>query len=260
MDIGGAINPAYVASGFGVGLLVGLTGVGGGSLMTPLLVVLFGIRISTAVGTDLLFAAITKTVGVAAHGSAGTIDWRLTGRLAMGSLPAAALTILALYLSRKAGQPSSPLLAPILGGALIATAICLVARRWIERWVARRTDARPHHPLATVAVGAVLGVVVTGSSVGAGAIGMTALVLLYPHTPLARLVGSDIAHAVPLTLLAGLGYWLLGVIDWPLLGTLLIGSIPGILIGSRLAGHVPEAVLRPILATVLAVVGLRMLP
>src|SRR5215471_5767338 len=135
MDIGGSINPAFVASGFGVGVLVGLTGVGGGSLMTPLLVLLFGIKVSTAVGTDLLFAAITKSVGVAAHGTTGTIDWRITRRLALGSLPAAALTIGVLYLSRSAGQASSPLLAPILGGALIATALCLVGRRWLERFV-----------------------------------------------------------------------------------------------------------------------------
>jgi uncharacterized membrane protein YfcA len=260
MDVVGAISPAYAAAGLGVGILVGLTGVGGGALMTPLLVLLFGVRINTAVGTDLLFAAATKSVGVSVHGRSGSVDWRITGLMALGSLPAAAATIAVLHITRQSGQPSSPLLTAILGGSLVVTAICLVGRRWIDRLVA----ARPGKPLferpaaATIALGAVIGVLVTITSVGAGAIGMTVLVLLYPRVPLVKLVGSDIAHAVPLTLLAGAGYWLLGVIDWPLLRSLLVGSIPGIVIGSRLASRVPEAVLRPILAAVLLVVGLRM--
>src|SRR5258708_5027623 len=195
MDLGSAISPAYVASGFGVGVLVGMTGVGGGSLMTPLLVLLFGIRISTAVGTDLLFAAVTKTIGVIAHGKTGTVDWQVARRLATGSLPAAALTIAVLYLTRQAGHPSSPILTPILGAALVLTAVSLLARRWLERFVAERSlGALSRHPaVATIVLGAVLGVLVTTTSVGAGAIGMTALVLLYPQIPLARLVGSDIA-------------------------------------------------------------------
>jgi uncharacterized membrane protein YfcA len=260
MDLAGTINPAYVASGFGVGLLVGMTGVGGGSLMTPLLVLLFSIKVSTAVGTDLLFAAVTKSVGVAVHGWSGSIDWSVTRRLALGSLPAAALTIFLLHLTRQADHPASPFLTSILGGALIVTAICLIGRRWIDRFIAARAETplskRP--TLATILVGAIIGVLVAASSVGSGAIGMTALVLLYPRVALVKLVGSDIAHAVPLTLLAGLGYWLLGVIDWPLLGSLLIGSIPGIVIGSKLASRVPDAVLRPILAATLAVIGVRM--
>ena len=260
MGIVDAINPAYVASGFGIGILVGMTGVGGGSLMTPLLVLLFGFKVTTAVGTDLLFAAVTKSVGVGAHGRVGSIDWRITFRLMLGSLPAAALTIWILHVTRRSGHPASPVLAAILGGALIATSLTLLGRRCIDRFVAAR-EGRPlvgRPALAAVAVGAVIGALVTATSVGAGAIGMTALVVLYPRVPLPTLVGSDIAHAVPLTLLAGAGYWFLGVIDWELLGSLLLGSIPGVIIGSRLASQVPDWVLRPILAAVLLAVGIRM--
>jgi uncharacterized membrane protein YfcA len=259
MDLIAAVHPAYVVSGLAVGILVGMTGVGGGSLMTPLLVLAFGFKVTTAVGTDLLFAAITKSVGVAVHGRGGTVDWRVTRRLAMGSLPAAALTIAMLALTRLSGHAASPLLRPVLGAALLVTAVCLFARHWLGRFVG--ASSAPPSPrrqaAATVAVGALLGVLVTCSSVGAGAIGMTALVLLYPRAPLPRLVGSDIAHAVPLTLLAGAGYWLLGAVDWPLLGSLLLGSIPGIVIGSRLALRVPDLVLRPVMAAVLAVAGIQ---
>ena len=261
MGVLSATALAYVASGFGVGLLVGMTGVGGGSLMTPLLVLLFGIKVSSAVGTDLLFAAATKAVGVVVHGRGGSIDWQITRRLATGSLPAAAATIWVLHATRQNGQPISPILTATLGGALIVTAICLLGRRWIDRFVAAR-GAKPllkSPAAATIATGAIVGVLVTATSVGAGAIGMTALVLLYPRVPLPKLVGSDIAHAVPLTLLAGAGYWFLGVINWPLLGSLLVGSIPGIIVGSRLATRAPDWVLRPILAAVLLIVGIRML-
>jgi len=255
------IDPAYVASGCGVGMLVGMTGVGGGSLMTPLLVLLFGVKLSAAVGTDLLFAAVTKSVGVAVHGRGGSVDWRITGRLALGSLPAAALTIVVLHMSRASGHSTSALIAPILGVALVVTGLCLFGRRSLDRFIAARGGNAPtRHPVAaTVMVGAVIGVLVTVSSVGAGAIGMTALVLIYPRAPLARLVGSDIAHAVPLTFLAGAGYWYLDLINWQILTSLVIGSIPGVAIGSRLAAAVPDQVLRPVLAAVLLIVGMRML-
>ena len=253
------LEPAYVVSGFCVGALVGLTGVGGGSLMTPLLVLVVGVRVTTAVGTDLLFAALTKAVGVAVHGTSGTIDWRVTRRLAAGSLPAAALTLLAVHLAGVDSHRIAPFMTGALGVALIATAVCLILRRWIERLVASGERVLAHTKAPTVALGAVLGVLVSISSVGAGAIGMTALILLYPRLPIPRLVGSDIAHAVPLTLLAGLGYWLIGSVDAALLGSLLLGSIPGIAITSRISGRVPDFVMRPVLATTLAVVGVRML-
>jgi uncharacterized protein len=257
----GAINPAFIASGFVVGLLVGLTGVGGGSLMTPLLVLLFGLDARVAVGTDLLYASLTKAAGSAVHGSAGTVDWRVTGRLATGSLPASILTVSVIYLLGPTSKHLSAIITAVLGAALIITAICVFARPLLLRVLRAVVPATifEHRAIATVLVGALLGVLVSISSVGAGAIGMTALVLLYPEVPVARLVGSDIAHAVPLTLIAGIGYWLLGSVDGVLLVSLLLGSVPGIALGSLLASRVPEVVLRPALAATLAVVGIRML-
>jgi uncharacterized membrane protein YfcA len=257
----GTINPAFTASGFAVGLLVGLTGVGGGSLMTPLLVLLFGLDARVAVGTDLIYASLTKAAGSVVHGSAGTIDWRVTGHLAAGSLPASILTIAAIYLVGPTGKHLSAIITAVLGAALIVTAICVFSRPLLLRLLRAVAPAAifEHRTLATVLVGALLGVLVSISSVGAGAIGMTALVLLYPEVPVARLVGSDIAHAVPLTLVAGTGHWLLGSVDGAILVSLLLGSVPGIALGSLLAARVPEAVLRPALAATLAVVGIRML-
>lgn len=255
------INPLYSVSGFFVGMLVGLTGVGGGSLMTPLLVLLFGIHPTTAVGTDLLYASITKTGGTLVHGLSNTVDWTITRRLALGSVPATALTLLALaHFNRGNDEGAAGLITSVLGFALILTAIALVFRKWILDFFATRVgefEARQTRML-TVVLGALLGVLVSLSSVGAGAIGVTVLLVLYPRLPVARIVGSDIAHAVPLTLIAGVGHWLLGSIDWSLLGSLLVGSLPGIAIGSYVTARIPDHVLRPILASTLAVVGGRL--
>ncbi len=256
-----AIEPAFAVSGLCVGVLVGLTGVGGGSLMTPLLVLLFGLDARSAVGTDLLYASLTKAAGSAVHGSAGTVDWRITGRLAAGSMPASLLTVGALYLAGPASKHLSTVITAVLGVALIATAGCVFARPLLLRLLAAIMPQAvfKHRTVATIAVGVLLGVLVSISSVGAGAIGMTALIFLYPEQPTVRLVGSDIAHAVPLTLVAGLGHLLLGSIDPVILVSLLIGSIPGIVIGSRLASWVPDPVLRPILAATLALAGIKLL-
>jgi uncharacterized protein len=255
-----AIGP-QILSGFVVGVLVGLTGVGGGSLMTPLLVLIFGIHPTTAVGTDLLYAAVTKSVGAVVHHRRGTIDWRVAGRLAAGSIPAAMITLTILYRLGVHGPASRPLITIVLGCALIATAVCVLSHRWLRMLTANRwpEPSRGRVALLTIGAGVVLGALVTLSSVGAGAIGMTALVLLYPRTPIAKLVGSDIAHAVPLTLLGGIGHWLLGSVNGLLLVALLIGSVPGISIGSHFAARIPDRVLRPILAGTLVLVGLRML-
>jgi uncharacterized membrane protein YfcA len=255
------INPLYSASGFAVGVLVGLTGVGGGSLMTPLLVLLFGIHPTTAVGTDLLYACITKTGGTLVHGLSNTVDWKITRRLALGSVPATVLTLLVLaYFNHGGREGASGLITTVLGFALILTAIALVCRKWILDYFATRVgefDEGRTRSL-TVGLGALLGLLVSISSVGAGAIGVTVLLVLYPRLPVARIVGSDIAHAVPLTLIAGIGHWFLGSIDWSLLGSLLVGSLPGIAIGSYITARVPDRVLRPILASTLAVVGGRL--
>ena len=255
-----AISPAYTLSGLAVGLLVGLTGVGGGSLMTPLLVLVFGIHPATAVGTDLLYAAVTKSVGTAVHGFNGTVDWVLVRRLAGGSAPATLLTVLLLYALGTHGKPSAEVISFVLGLAVLTTAVLLFARGWLLRVVGPRLgNFGPRNAaVLTVTTGAVLGVLVALSSVGAGALGVTSLFLLYPRTPAARIVGSDIAHAVPLTLLAGTGHWLLGSVDWHLLASLLTGSIPGIVIGSLIAVRVPDRVIRPALACVLLVVGGRL--
>jgi uncharacterized protein len=254
------IDPLYVVSGFGVGLLVGMTGVGGGSLMTPLLILLFGVHPATAVGTDLLFAASTKTVGTACHAAARTVDWALVALLAAGSVPATAVTIVALSQFNLESAAAQHAITVILGAVLIVTAVfLLVGRRLRERYAGRLESLGPGRTrLFTIVLGIVMGVLVTITSVGAGAIGVTALLLLHPKMPAGRVVGSDIAHAVPLTLLAGAGHWYLGSIDWELLVTLLIGSVPGIIAGSYLATLAREAVVRVALASVLVVVAVKL--
>jgi uncharacterized membrane protein YfcA len=256
-----AIHMPYVVSGFGVGLLVGLTGVGGGSLMTPLLILLFGIHPVTAVGTDLLYAAATKTGGSFVQGYNRTIDWRIVGRLASGSVPAAILTLLILNYLDINSATANLVITKVLGVALLLTAAALILRRWLLAQYVRRVGKLGPiltHEL-TILTGAVLGVLVSVSSVGAGALGVTALILLYPELPIVRIVASDITHAVPLTLVAGAGHWLLGSIDFALLGSLLVGSLPGIILGSYLAPRVPDTTLRLILAATLVVVAIRLL-
>jgi uncharacterized protein len=254
-----SIEPLYSVSGFIVGGLVGFTGVGGGSLMTPLLVLVFGIVPTTAVGTDLLYAAITRSTGTLVHGLNGTIDWRVTRRLALGSVPATIVTLACLtWLGKSSG--ANGLITSLLGFALLLTAIVLLFRDSLLDLFASHTDGLSDGParILTTLLGAFLGVLVSISSVGAGAIGMTVLLALYPRLPTVRLVGSDIAHGVPLTFVAGLGYWLMGAVDWSLLASLLIGSLPGIAIGSHLASRIPDRFLRPVLAGTLAVVGAKL--
>jgi len=251
------IDPLYVASGFGVGLLVGMTGVGGGSLMTPLLILLFGIHPSTAVGTDLLYAAATKASGSVVHNLARSIHWPAVIRLASGSIPASILTLLILWQLDLRGDAARSLVNVVLAFALMLTAASLIFRKALLEALGRRMEQLDERAIAraTVLVGIALGVLVSISSVGAGAVGVTALLLLYPRLPMARIVGSDIAHAVPLTLIAGTGHWAMGAIDWPLMGVLLIGSLPGIVIGSYFATRVPETALRLLLAVTLIVVA-----
>ena len=254
------VDPLYSLSGLFVGMLVGMTGVGGGSLMTPLLILLFGIHPATAVGTDLLYASATKSAGTMVHGIARTVDWRVVAFLGAGSVPMTAVTIY--WLSRQGLETSgtSGLITAVLGGALILTALALIFRLRILAFSAAHIGEIGARGTAmlTVATGGILGVLVSLSSVGAGALGVTALIVLYPRLSMVRIVGSDIAHAVPLTLVAGIGHWQLGSIDWALLVSLLIGSVPGIVIGSYAATRVPEAVLRLTLAAILMAVAARL--
>ena len=250
---------AQVISGFAVGAIVGVTGVGGGSLMTPLLVLLFGVAPATAVGTDLLYAAITKSGGTLVHARRGHVDWRIVGLMAAGSLPAATLTLILVSRFAPGGLGGAAGVIKVsLGIALLLTAFALIFRRRLQAW-AQSHDVAALAPYRrarlTVVTGAVLGTLVSLSSVGAGALGVTALFFLYPRLTAVRIVGADLAHAVPLTLVAGLGHWWLGSVDWTLLGTLLVGSLPGIWLGSHFAHRIPERVLRPTLATMLVLVG-----
>jgi uncharacterized membrane protein YfcA len=251
-------------AGFVVGMLVGFTGVGGGALMTPLLVLAFGVAPTTAVGTDLLYAALTKTVGSYVHGIRGAVDWLVVRRLWLGSLPMAALTLYWLHRSPESNGLAKYIL-PLLGVALVLTGIAMLMRPVFERLGERlRTDFparfKAYQPMLTVFAGALLGFFVTLTSVGAGAMGAVMLIYLYPRRLKAqKLVGTDIAHAIPLTLLAGLGHANLGHVDFGLLGALLVGSIPGIVVGSLLSHRVSPRAVRTAIAITLLIIGVKML-
>lgn len=256
----GAFKPLYMLSGAAVGLLVGMTGVGGGSLMTPLLILAFGIHPASAVGTDLLYASATKAVGTGVHAVGRNIDWALVRRMAAGSIPATLLTVGAMrFLHLDSGQTAGPL-SIALAVVLVLTAASLLLRGSLSRLAQARVNPRSEvlTRRLTVALGAALGVLITLTSVGAGALGVTLLVFLYPQTPIARVVGSDIVHAVPLTLIAGLAHWWMGTVNLGLLTSLLCGSVPGVIVGSLLAPRMPERVLRPILAVVLLLVSAKL--
>lgn len=250
----------YIVTGFVVGGLVGLTGVGGGSLMTPILLLIFHIKPLVAVGTDLLFAAITKSTGIVAHRKLGNINWLIVRRLASGSIPAAIITV---WLLGKLDADSAETIQSIkcwLGFALVITSLAVLFRSKLLEFV-HKGKALPEKltQLATIALGLLLGTLVTITSVGAGALGLTALILLYPKQKTTTLVGTDIAHAVPLTLIAGLGHASLGTVDYHLLGYLLLGSIPGIYIGSHISAKMAEHWLRIILAAILIFVGVKLI-
>ena len=253
------------AAGFGVGLLVGITGVGGGALMTPILVLLFGVTPAAAVGTDLWFAAITKLVGGLMHQRSGGVDWQVLRRLCMGSLPASVLVLACLHWSGGAVQLKHGLILNALGGVLLLTALAMVFKRQTHELGRRLRSGSPDafkraQPALTVLAGAVLGVLVTLTSVGAGALGAVMLVALYPYrmTP-SRLVGTDIVHAIPLTIVAGTGHLAMGNVDLHLLGQLLVGSIPGIVLGSLISTRAPEHWLRGAISMVLVAVGAKLI-
>ena len=256
---------AFIAAGFFVGLVVGLTGVGGGSLMTPLLIFVFRIKPHLAIGTDLLFAATTKFGGSVALARARTIAWPVVGWSALGSIPAALLTLAVLHRLGPANAAVQQAMTTTLGGALLLTAAATLYKAVLGRSAPRAASTgadlqtSPRQRALTVLFGVVIGTLVTLTSVGAGAIGMLVLMLLYPTLPLARLVAADIAHAVPLTLVAGLGHASLGSVDWPLLVSLLAGSLPGIWLGSLLNRRTPERLVRSLLSLLLAYAGAKLI-
>ncbi|WP_343587105.1 sulfite exporter TauE/SafE family protein [Herbaspirillum sp.] len=253
---------SYVVSGFAVGLLVGLTGVGGGSLMTPLLTLLFGIHPSVAVGTDLAFASATKSAGTLAHRFKGTVRWDIVRRLSYGALPAALAATLLLKHFGAVSDGISLLIRYSIAISVLLTVSALLFKSKLQVWL----NAHPERQLqgtalrnATILAGAVLGTLVTISSIGAGAVGATLLVLLYPRLSPAEVAGTDIAYAVPLTAIAAFGHWWLGSINWELLATLLLGSLPGITLGSLAARAVPEKILRGLLAITLTSVAVKLI-
>ncbi len=252
----------YILSGFAVGLLVGMTGVGGGSLMTPLLTLLFGVTPSVAVGTDLAFASLTKSAGTITHRSRGNVQWDIVGRLCMGALPAALLATLALQHFGPLNAAIGQVIRYSIAVSVLLTVVAILFRAKMLAWVnasqRRRLQGRSL-AAATIAAGAVLGVLVTVSSIGAGAIGATLLVMLYPTLSPAEVAGTDIAYAVPLTAIAAVGHWWLGSIDWLLLVTLLVGSVPGITLGAWAAKAVPDGFLRGLLAMTLAGVAVKLI-
>jgi uncharacterized protein len=256
----------FIFAGFFVGFVVGLTGVGGGSLMTPLLIFGFGVKPYLAIGTDLLFAAFTKLGGSVSLARARAIDWPIVGALSLGSIPAALITIYLLHSFGASAPAVQHLMTTTLGAALLLTAAATLYKaargKSAPRDIAPEALAaavRPRHWALPVVFGAVIGTLVSLTSVGAGAIGVTALMLLYPALPLPRIVAADIAYAVPLTLVAGLGHASIGSVDWPLLVKLLAGSLPGIWLGSRLMVKTPDRVIRSLLSLLLAYAGFKLL-
>ncbi len=257
---------AFVFAGFFVGLVVGLTGVGGGSLMTPILIFFFGVKPYLAVGTDLLFAAFTKLGGTVSLTQQRLVPWRVVGQLCAGSIPAALATLWVLHNVGPASPQVQTVMTTALGVALLLTAAAMLYK-------AARGKTAPHtldvahleqatharHWALPLLFGAVIGTLVTLTSVGAGAIGVTVLLLLFPLLPLPRIVAADIAYAVPLTLVAGLGHASLGSVDWPLLAKLLAGSLPGIWLGSKLMRHTPERLVRSLLSLLLAYAGVKLI-
>ena len=260
---------AFILAGFAVGLIVGLTGVGGGSLMTPVLIFFFGVKPHLAIGTDLLFAAFTKMGGTVSLARQRLVPWRVVGLLCAGSIPAA---LAALWLLKRLGPDTAQvqhLMTHTLGFALLLTAAAMAYKvlafsplRQAAELAARSANQahadRPRHWSLPVLLGAVIGTLVTFTSVGAGAIGVTVLLLVFPHLPLPRIIAADIAYAVPLTLVAGTGHASLGSVDWPLLAQLLAGSLPGIWLGSRLMSRTPERLIRSALSVLLAWAGAKL--
>jgi uncharacterized protein len=257
------IDTGYAIAGAVTGFVVGLTGVGGGALMTPILLLVFGVSPTTAIATDLWFAAITKIVGAGVHHRAGQVDWQVVRRLWAGSLPVALLTVVVVSAGNHLGKVDW--LAETIGVVVLVTALGLMFAPWLLNVATTRRIEQPVQfkavqPILTVLAGVTLGVCVALTSIGAGALGSVMLLYLYPlrMTP-HRLVATDLVHAIPLAVVAGSGYLIAGLVDWWMLASLLSGSIPGIILGSLLARKAPGRLLQIVLAIVLVSAGLKIL-
>lgn len=252
---------AYSVSGLVVGILVGMTGVGGGALMTPILTMVFGISPATAVGSDLAFASITKTAGTVAHRQLGHVQWPLVKLLCLGCIPSALLTVFWLKSHGGLDESWTHFIKQTIGIAVMLTVISLLFRKRMMDWLAKHPKARLQgkiRAVATFLIGLLLGSLVTITSIGAGAIGATLILLLYPELKPAEVAGTDIAYAVPLAAVAGLGHAYLGTVDWLLLSALLVGSVPGIWLGAKLTSKLPEKLTRHVLASVLTLTAIKM--
>ncbi len=255
---------AFTIAGFVVGFIVGFTGIGGGSLMTPILVLGFSISPAVAIGTDLLYAAITKCGGVFVHNKKRNIQWRIVGLLCTGSIPATFAAIFLLKYLNSIEYNIEPIMTKTLSVSLILTSLVLLFKSKIDHFVfnTESNDMQSLHqrlqkPL-TIFAGLLIGFFVTLSSVGAGALGAAILLLLYPKLPAIKIVGTDLAHAVPITAIAGFGHMHLGTVNFSLLISLIIGSLPGIYAGSHFGSVIPDKVIRPILALILLSIGIKM--
>jgi uncharacterized membrane protein YfcA len=246
----------YILAGACVGFVIGLTGVGGGSLMTPLLVLGFNVQPAIAVGTDLLYAAITKASGVWSHQRLKNIEWSIVKNLCLGSIPGSIVCVLAIQQLNISEALFEHIISVTLGAMLILTSFVIVFKDNVTHLFAAKANIEPSKAVI-ICIGAILGVLVTLSSVGAGAIGSAMLLILYPTLKTRKIVGTDIAHAVPLTAIAGLGHYQLGNIDFNLLLSLITGSIPAIYFGTRVGQRLPEKALKYIVATVLLLIGLK---
>ena len=256
----------HIAAGALVGIIIGLTGVGGGSLMTPILVLGFGITPAIAVGTDLMYAAITKSSGVFFHHKNKTVDWKVVLLLGSGSVPCTLLTICLLEQLKQQHINYDHLIIGTLGVMLVLTAVIIALKNRLLNFIHDKHDdsvvirmIRDYRPHITVLSGCLLGIVVTLSSVGAGAIGSALLFILYPHKRPINVVGTDLAHAVPLTAIAGFGHLHFGSIDFSLLTGLLLGGLPAIYLGSMIGKKLPDTILRPVIIFILLALGIKLL-
>lgn len=256
----------FILAGVLVGFCVGITGVGGGSLMTPILISLFRIEPHIAIGTDLLYAAISKFCGSLVHAKKLNIVWPIVLWLALGSIPASFIThwVLDNYLSNSTHYKT--VLTMVLGFMLTLTGLSIMFRAQIERFFDKiRVEKKGNlseqafniegKKLYVIIMGVVLGVFVTLSSVGAGAFGIMALILMFPNLPMIRIIGSDVVHAVLLTSVAGFAHMTSGNVDFHLLGWLLVGSIPAIIVGTLISSRMPEKLIRKILGITLFALG-----
>lgn len=257
------MDPMLAAAGAMTGVLVGMTGVGGGALMTPLLLLVFGVAPMAAVGTDLWFAAITKLFATRVHHGHGLIDWQVVKRLWWGSLTASVATLIFMK-TRSVGADYVYFLKVAIAVAVMLTSAGLMFQKALHglgrRFRVTEVDSfKAWQGPLTVVAGALLGILVTLTSVGAGALGAVFLAYLYPLrlTP-PRLVATDIVHAIPLAIFAGVGHLLIGNVNLGLLGNLLLGSIPGVIVGAMISVRMPHAILRRTLAVVLCIIGIKL--